>query len=71
MIYLIGTLVICRDVCYRRLIELKRSIFYDFNGKAIFYVGFIVRKNGDKWEMVFVGSIISMRMESFEREFIE
>lgn len=28
-------------------------------------------KNGDKWEMVFVGLIISMCMESFECEFIE
>ena len=31
----------------------------------------LVRKNGDKWEMVSVGPTTSMRMESFEREFIE
>lgn len=30
-----------------------------------------MRKNGDKWEMVSVGPTTSMRMESFEREFIE
>lgn len=52
VIYLTGTLVTCRDVCHRRLIELKRPIPYDLNGKAIFHAGPIVRKNGDKWEMV-------------------
>lgn len=71
VIYLTGTLVTCRDVCHRRLIELKRPIPYDLNGKAIFHAGPIVRKNGDKWEMVSVGPTTSMRMESFEREFIE
>lgn len=35
VIYLTGTLVTCRDVCHRRLIELKRPIPYDLNGKAI------------------------------------
>lgn len=49
VIYLTGTLVTCRDVCHRRLIELKRPIPYDLNGKAIFHAGPIVRKNGDKW----------------------
>ncbi len=48
VIYLTGTLVTCRDVCHRRLIELKRPIPYDLNGKAIFHAGPIVRKNGDK-----------------------
>ncbi len=82
VIYLTGTLVTCRDVCHRRLIELKRRTETsdplrsqrqsDFpHGKAIFHAGPIVRKNGDKWEMVSVGPTTSMRMESFEREFIE
>ena len=66
-----GTLVTCRDVCHRRLIELKREIPYDLRGKAIFHAGPIVRKNGEKWEMVSIGPTTSMRMESFEKEFIE
>ena len=49
VIYLTGTLVTCRDVCHRRLIELKRPIPYDLNGKAIFHAGPIVRKNGDEF----------------------
>ena len=71
VIYLTGTLVTCRDVCHRRLIELKRPIPYDLNGKAIFHAGPIVRKNGEKWEMVSVGPTTSMRMEAFEKDFIE
>ncbi|HFZ6066949.1 TPA: L(+)-tartrate dehydratase subunit beta [Escherichia coli] len=63
--------ILKQAVCHRRLIELKRPIPYDLNGKAIFHAGPIVRKNGDKWEMVSVGPTTSMRMESFEREFIE
>ena len=51
VIYLTGTLVTCRDVCHRRLIELKRPIPYDLNGKAIFHAGPSVRKNGDKWQI--------------------
>ncbi len=71
VIYLNGTLVTCRDVCHRRLIELKREIPYDLRGKAIFHAGPIVRKKGEKWEMVSIGPTTSMRMESFEKAFIE
>lgn len=71
VIYLSGTLVTCRDVCHRRLVELKRDIPYDLRGKAIFHAGPIVRKNGDGWEMISVGPTTSMRMEAFEKEFIE
>lgn len=71
VIYLNGTLVTCRDVCHRRLIELKRDIPFDLTGKAIFHAGPIVRKTGDKWEMVSIGPTTSMRMEKFEKEFIE
>ncbi|QTF08285.1 L(+)-tartrate dehydratase subunit beta [Brenneria izadpanahii] len=71
IIYLNGTLVTCRDVCHRRLIELKRELPIDLQGKAIFHAGPIVRKNGDKWEMVSVGPTTSMRMEKYEQAFLE
>jgi L(+)-tartrate dehydratase beta subunit len=71
VIYLTGTLVTCRDVCHRRLIELKREIPFDLKGKAIFHAGPIVQKNGDKWQMISIGPTTSMRMEKFEKEFIE
>ena len=44
----------------------------DLKGGAIFHAGPIVRKLDDgKFEMVSIGPTTSMRMEKFEREFIE
>ena len=74
VIYLNGHIVTCRDVAHRRLIELGRELPVDLNGGAIFHAGPIVRKiegEDDKFEMVSVGPTTSMRMEKFEKEFIE
>ena len=37
----------------------------------MFHAGPIVKKTNDKWEMVSVGPTTSMRMEKYEKEFIE
>ena len=74
VIYLNGHIVTCRDVAYRRLIELGRELPVDLKGGAIFHAGPIVRKiegTEDKYEMVSIGPTTSMRMEKFEKEFIE
>ncbi|SAK84424.1 fumarase [Caballeronia temeraria] len=72
VVYLTGRLVTCRDVAHRRLIEQGRELPVDLNGGAIFHAGPIVRKNDDgAFEMVSIGPTTSMRMEKFEREFIE
>lgn len=74
VIYLDGHIVTCRDVAHRRLIEYGRELPVDLNGGAIFHAGPIVRKaegQEDKYEMVSVGPTTSMRMEKFEKEFIE
>ncbi|WP_296970381.1 L(+)-tartrate dehydratase subunit beta [Tepidanaerobacter sp. EBM-38] len=72
VIYLNGHIVTCRDVAHRRLIELGRELPIDIRGGAIFHAGPIVRKNDEgKYEMVSVGPTTSMRMEKFEKEFIE
>lgn len=72
IIYLNGYLVTCRDVAHRRLIEGHRELPVDLNGIAIFHAGPIVRQLGeDKFEMVSVGPTTSMRMEKFEKEFVE
>lgn len=71
IIYLTGYLITCRDVCHRRAIELKRELPVDLRGKAIFHAGPIVKKDGDKWQMISIGPTTSMRMEKFEKEFIE
>jgi L(+)-tartrate dehydratase beta subunit len=74
VIYLNGHIVTCRDVAHRRLIELGRELPVDLKGGAIFHAGPIVRKiegEDDKYEMISVGPTTSMRMEKFEKEFIE
>lgn len=72
IVYLSGMLVTCRDVAHRRLIELGRELPVDLHGGAIFHAGPIVREKDDgSYEMVSIGPTTSMRMEKFEREFIE
>ena len=71
MVYLTGTLVTCRDVAHRRLIEQGRELPVDLKGGAIFHAGPIVRQKDDgEYEMVSIGPTTSMRMEKFEKDFI-
>lgn len=71
VVYLTGTLVTCRDVAHRRLIERGLELPVDLRGGAIFHAGPIVRQKADgSHEMVSIGPTTSMRMEKFEREFI-
>lgn len=72
IIYLTGHIVTCRDVAHRRLIEGGRELPVNVRGGAIFHAGPIVRPIGDgKYEMVSIGPTTSMRMEKFEKEFVE
>ncbi len=71
VVYLDGTLVTCRDVAHRRLIELGQELPVNIEGGAIFHAGPIVKAKDDgSYEMVSIGPTTSMRMEKFEREFI-
>ncbi len=70
VVFLDGTLVTCRDVAHRRLIELGRELPVDLRGLAIFHAGPIVRETGARPEMVSIGPTTSMRMEKFEKEFL-
>ena len=72
LVYLTGTLVTCRDVAHRRLIELGRELPVDLKGKAIFHAGpIVVEKEDGKFEIDSIGPTTSMRMEKFEQEFIK
>lgn len=74
VIFLNGYIVTCRDVAHRRLIEYGRELPVDIKGGAIIHAGPIVRKvegEADKFEMISIGPTTSMRMEKFEKEFIE
>ncbi|GAF40963.1 L(+)-tartrate dehydratase subunit beta [Agrilactobacillus composti DSM 18527 = JCM 14202] len=72
IIYLNGTMVTCRDVAHRRLVEEKMPLPVDVRNKAILHAGPIVKDLGnDHYEMVSVGPTTSMRMEKFEEEFVK
>ena len=71
VVYLTGTLVTCRDTGHKRrvLSDVKPKV--DLQGGAVFHAGPIVKKVQGRWEMVSIGPTTSMRMEKFEKEFIE
>ncbi|MBK6648934.1 MAG: fumarate hydratase C-terminal domain-containing protein [Betaproteobacteria bacterium] len=72
VVYPTGTLVTCRDVDHRHSIELGRQLPVDLKGDAIFHARPIVRQKEDgEYEMVSIGPTTSMRMEKFEKAFIE
>lgn len=71
VIYLTGTLVTCRDTGHKRRVLSNVKPKVDLQGGAVFHAGPIVKKTNDKWEMVSVGPTTSMRMEKYEKEFIE
>jgi len=72
IIYLNGHIVTCRDVAHRRLIEHKRELPVNLEGGAIFHAGPIVKPlEDDKFQMISIGPTTSMRMEIFEKEFVE
>ena len=72
IVYLNGDITTCRDVAHRRVVEYGRELPVDVKGKAILHAGPIIRPLGDdKFEMVSVGPTTSMRMEKFEKEFVE
>ncbi|HTY23457.1 MAG TPA: L(+)-tartrate dehydratase subunit beta [Desulfomonilaceae bacterium] len=71
IVFLDGTLVTCRDVGHRRLIELGMELPVDLKGLAIFHAGPIVAKKDGGWQMISIGPTTSMRMERFEKQFIE
>lgn len=72
IVYLNGSMTTCRDVAHRRLVEGGRELPVDVRGNAIFHAGPIIRPlENDKFEMVSIGPTTSMRMEKFEKEFVE
>lgn len=71
IVYLNGTLVTCRDTGHKRRVLSGIVPRTDLKGGAVFHAGPIVKKVGDKWEMVSIGPTTSMRMEKFEKEFME
>ena len=74
IIYLNGYLITARDCAHTRLVKHGRKIPVDLAGKAIFHAGPIMvpdQSSGSGFKVVSIGPTTSMRMEKFEKEFIE
>lgn len=74
VIYLTGTLVTARDAAHRRLVKQHHQLPVDLNGLAIFHAGPIMvpcEESPSGYKVVSIGPTTSMRMEMFEKEFIE
>lgn len=74
LVYLNGALITARDQAHHRLVKLGRKLPVDLNRKAILHAGPIMVPAEDVksgWKVASIGPTTSMRMELFEKEFIE
>lgn len=74
VLYITGTVVTARDAAHRRALELLNRgerLPVDLVGLAIYHMGPIVRKVGDRWEVISAGPTTSARLEVYEAEFLE
>ncbi len=74
VIYLTGYLITARDAAHTRLVKLGHKLPVDLQGKAIFHAGpIMVPRKGEpgKFNVVSIGPTTSMRMEKFQKQFLE
>jgi len=74
ILYVTGTVITARDAAHRRALELLNKgekLPVDFRGLAIYHMGPVVRKVGDRWEVISAGPTTSARIEMYEAEFLE
>ena len=74
IVYLDGIVFTGRDEVHIHALEKAEKgekTPVDFKGSALFHCGPIMRKVGDKWEVVAAGPTTSSRMNSLEPQFIE
>ena len=72
--YLSGCLITGRDDVHQRAIKQNLELPVDLRDKVIFHAGPIMRERPDapgKYEVISIGPTTSMRMEKYEKEFIE
>ena len=72
--YLTGALITSRDMVHFRHVEEGMDLPVDLAGKAIFHAGPIMvpdDKNRSGFRVVSIGPTTSMRMEKYEREFLD
>ncbi|MBO7155884.1 MAG: L(+)-tartrate dehydratase subunit beta [Clostridia bacterium] len=71
VVYLNGLLVTCRDTGHKRRVLDGVIPKVDLKGGAVFHAGPIVKGSGADMQIVAIGPTTSMRMERYEKEFVE
>jgi fumarate hydratase subunit beta len=74
IVYLDGVVMTGRDEVHLHALEYLekgKALPVDFKGSALFHCGPIMRKVGERWEVVAAGPTTSSRMNSLEPQFIE
>jgi len=70
IVYISGKLFTARDEAHHMMLE-KKEIPFDPSTMGLYHCGPLMKKTGDKWEVVSAGPTTSSRMEIFEDRFIE
>jgi len=70
IIYVSGRIFTARDEAHHLMLE-KNNVPFDPSDMALFHCGPLMKKTGDKWEVVSAGPTTSSRMELFEDKFLE
>ena len=72
IIYVSGTLFTARDEAHHMMLEKdKKSLSFDPSKMGLFHCGPLMKKIGNKWEVVSAGPTTSSRMEIFEDKFLD
>jgi fumarate hydratase subunit beta len=73
-LFLSGVVISARDAAHKRALEHLRNgkpLPVNFSGMALYHLGPVVKKEGDKWSIISAGPTTSTRLEMYEAEFIE
>jgi len=68
-VYISGTIYTARDSAHKRMVEEGSPV--ELGGAVIFHAGPIVKKKGDKFDMVAIGPTTSTRMNPYEPQILD
>ena len=74
ILFISGTVLSLRDAGHRRALEYLnkgKPLPVNFSGMALYHVGPVVKREGDRWRVLSAGPTTSARLEMYEAEFIE
>ncbi|KYK21676.1 fumarate hydratase [Thermoplasmatales archaeon SG8-52-2] len=72
IVYVTGKIFTARDEAHHMMLEKgKGNVPFDPSEMGLFHCGPLMKKEGNKWQVVSAGPTTSSRMEIFEDKFIE